>query len=107
MAKFKDASEREYDLSSEKDLKQLRDEIERRMVSSVASLKLREQTRNRDYSGESAETRSAISSEVIALDVRGPDVKRMVLVDLPGVINTVTLGMHRDTKSDIQNLAYK
>ena len=49
-------------------LKSLRLEIERRMVSSVGS----EQT---------------VSSEPVPLTVRGPHMKRMVLVDLPGVIS--------------------
>jgi optic atrophy protein 1 len=81
IAEFRDTHQR-YDLTKKSDLKSLRLEIERRMVSSVGS----EQT---------------VSSEPVPLTVRGPHMKRMVLVDLPGVISTVTTGMASDTRESI------
>ena len=68
-AKFKD-SDYEYDLKSENDLKKLREEIYFKMNNLPDKSK-------------------TVSDRVISLDVQGPGLKKMILVDLPGLITVL------------------
>jgi optic atrophy protein 1 len=81
VAMFNDST-RVYDLKKDEELKELRKEIERRMKGNLTK-------------------GNTISPTPVSLVVKGPQLKRMVLVDLPGIINTVTTGMAADTREQI------
>ena len=78
IAKFP-GEDREFILSSNEDLNRLRNAIEEKMDRACAG--------------------KTISSEIVSVNITGPGLKRMVLVDLPGLISTETSDIIPGTKA--------
>ncbi|KAI8433886.1 hypothetical protein MSG28_015820 [Choristoneura fumiferana] len=75
-------------------------------------IKFRDSAREFDLNKESdlADLRNVrggrtVSTDVIAMSVKGPGIQRMVLVDLPGVISTQTVDMASDTREAIKHMS--
>ena len=85
IATFPDEPESEYNLESAEDLSRLRNDIERKMIANCVG--------------------KTISSDVISINIKGPGLKRMILVDLPGLISTETAGIVPGTRDEILKLA--
>ena len=88
-AYFPDEPDRVYNLTKKVEEEALRKDIENRMV------------------GACKRTGQTVSELPVNVTVSGPGLKRMVLVDLPGVISTVTSEMHPDTKTAISDMIKK
>jgi len=84
-AVFKDTPGQVYNLGQEADLRVLRKEVEARMLAGLAE-------------GE------VVAPGSVAIDVRGPGLYPMVLVDLPGIIQHHTRGMPASTKGSILDM---
>lgn len=85
VARFKDTNY-DFDLTKEEDLSKLRSVIEAKMKSKVKE-------------------GCSVSKDVISLTVEGPGIPRMVLIDLPGVISTVTTEMALNTREAIEDIS--
>eukprot|EP00043_Microstomoeca_roanoka_P015343 m.153701 g.153701 ORF g.153701 m.153701 type:complete len:1019 (+) comp16240_c11_seq1:115-3171(+) len=77
-----------YNLRSERDLKNLRDRIEELMLASL-------------------DPDNVVSHKTLAIELEGPGLQPMVLVDLPGVIQHHTKGMPTTTKQNILQMCKK
>lgn len=95
MARFKDDGHY-YNLRDPNDLQQLRDEIERRMIARLIFATLRKR-----LNFLSVEGGHVVSSKTLSLELQGPGLQPMVLVDLPGIIQVTTTDKLRSTLSSI------
>ncbi|OAF71537.1 hypothetical protein A3Q56_00708 [Intoshia linei] len=87
IARFPD-DDREYDLTNENDTKDLRNTIKLKMTNLIGK-------------------NETVSQHPVSLSVSGPELHRMVLVDLPGVISTVTQDIAKDTPQQIKSIYRK
>lgn len=85
IASFPGTPGKVYRLDDESDLTALRAEVEKRMKQACKG--------------------ATISSETISINIQGPGLRRMVLIDLPGIIATETAGIKEGTAADIIKLA--